>query len=94
MTAGIDIAVEIVAYGASHPNTYKLTLSNATEQHTMVAISTGGGAIEVLEIDGVRLSMLGDYHETLLYVGSGGEALAEYLDRQPGRGQGAPPHRI
>jgi hypothetical protein len=60
----------------------------------MVAISTGGGAIEVLEIDGVRLSMLGDYHETLLYIGSDGATLADQLDRQPRRGQGAPARRI
>ncbi len=40
-----------------HPNTYRLTLSNATEKHTMIAISTGGGMIEAKEIDGQRVAL-------------------------------------
>lgn len=42
-----------------HPNTYRLTLSNARETHTMIAISTGGGMIEVLQIDGQSVSLDG-----------------------------------
>ncbi len=60
-----------------HPNTYRLTLSNARERHTMIAISTGGGMIEVLEIDGTRVSLdggssvewpVGDGHRVLQQV--------------------------
>ena len=77
--AGIRVHIEISDYGAEHPNTYKLTLKNSTDRHTMTAISTGGGMIEVIEIDGARVSMAGDYYETLIYLDSdGGEGL-EYL---------------
>ena len=44
--------------------------SNSREKHSLTAISTGGGIIEVIEIDGVKVSIDGDYYETLLYVGS------------------------
>ncbi len=67
-TAGIEVVIEIVSIGAEHPNTYKLTLSNNEETHHLTAISTGGGMIEVIEIDGATVSMAGDYYETLVYV--------------------------
>jgi len=66
--AGIKIEIEIVPLTASnHPNTYQLTLSSSTECRRMVAISTGGGMIEVIAIDGATVSMAGDYFETLIY---------------------------
>jgi L-serine dehydratase len=54
--AGIKITYEIHDIGAKHPNTYKLTLKNPDEQHTLTAISTGGGMIEIQEIDGAAVS--------------------------------------
>ena len=65
--AGIKITYEIHDFGAEHPNTYKLTLKNLDEQHTLTAISTGGGMIEIREIDGAAVSIAGDYYETLVY---------------------------
>ncbi len=44
------------------PNAYRLTLSNARERHTMIAMSTGGGMIEGLEIDGQRVALCGGAH--------------------------------
>ncbi|MEM9325389.1 MAG: L-serine ammonia-lyase, iron-sulfur-dependent, subunit alpha [Bacteroidota bacterium] len=66
--SGIDIEVRYVSYGATHANTYKLTLSNAQEEHQVIALSTGGGMIEVIEIDGAEVLMAGDYYELLIYV--------------------------
>ena len=66
--AGIDVKTEVVSAGDEHPNTYRLTLSNAREQHTMVALSTGGGMVEVIEIDDVPMSIAGDYWETLVWL--------------------------
>ncbi len=43
----------------------------------MVALSTGGGMIEVVAIDQVPLSIKGDYYETLLAAAAGAEALEE-----------------
>ncbi len=65
--AGLEIDVKIVDYGAQHPNTYKLTLHNETESHELTAISTGGGIIEVLKIDGAEVELDGGYSVTLLY---------------------------
>ena len=76
--AGISAAVKIVDHGATHPNTYKITLSNASETRRLTANSTGGGMIEVIEIDGAPVSMAGDYFETLVYCTSPG-AVVEFL---------------
>jgi len=77
--AGIRVRVEISDYGAEHPNTYRLTLKNPTERHEMIAVSTGGGMIEVIDIDGVGVSMAGDYYEILIYLDSDGDQVLKYL---------------
>ena len=77
--AGITVQIEIKDLKAKHPSTYKLTLKNSTEQHTLTAISTGGGMIEIVEIDGIEVSMAGDYYETLIHAGSNGSEIVKYL---------------
>ena len=77
--AGIEFQVRIAELGAVHPSTYKLTLVNATERHHMVALSIGGGMIEVVAIDGAAVSVQGDYQETLFYLDAGAEGLARDL---------------
>ncbi len=54
-------------------------VSNSKESHTLSAISTGGGIIEIIDIDGVKVSLAGDYFETLIYVGSDGDQLLAHL---------------
>jgi L-serine dehydratase len=66
--AGIRVKIEIKEYGDKHPNTYHISLKNSTEQHTLTALSTGGGMIEIVEIDGAEVSLAGDYYETLIYI--------------------------
>jgi L-serine dehydratase len=73
--AGINIRIDIHPIGATHPNTYKLTLRNAHETRNVTAISTGGGMIEVLEIDGAAVSMSGDCYQTLVYVTAPGQLI-------------------
>ncbi|MBP6804282.1 MAG: L-serine ammonia-lyase, iron-sulfur-dependent, subunit alpha [Chloroflexi bacterium] len=65
--AGIAIQVNYLSYGATHPNMYRIRISNSRVSHTFTAISTGGGMIEVQEIDGTAVSINGDYHELLIY---------------------------
>jgi L-serine dehydratase len=77
--ARIAIEIRVTDLDTTHPNTYRLTLKNALETHRMTAISTGGGMIEIVEIDGARVSMRGDYWETLLYPDAGGDRLAQAL---------------
>jgi L-serine dehydratase len=66
--AGIRIDIRIGDYQDAHPNTYRLTLSNSRETHRMIALSTGGGMIEVIAIDDIPLSIAGDYFATLIAV--------------------------
>jgi L-serine dehydratase len=77
--SGVEMRIEIVDGGDPHPNTYRLTLSNARERHTLRAISTGGGMIEVIDLDGFPVSIFGDYYETLLWSSSNGVALRDRL---------------
>ncbi len=65
--SGINVGIEITDIGGGHPNTYKMILKNGNEIKTVTAISTGGGMIEIIEIDGASVFMAGDYFETLIY---------------------------
>ncbi len=65
---GVRIAIETVDAGDPHPNTYRLTLRSDAETHTLRAISTGGGMMEVIDIDGFTVSMFGDCCETLIWA--------------------------
>ena len=83
--AGLKISYATGDFGDPHPNTYRLALSNLTEEHTLVAISTGGGMIEVIEIDGCTLSMLGDLFVTLIYFdGDENDLVRKIKTIQPG----------
>jgi len=66
--AGISAEIRITDFQASHPNTYRMTLWGGSAHHRLTAISTGGGIIEVLDVDGLSLSLAGDAFETLLWV--------------------------
>jgi|688.fasta_scaffold16100_10 L-serine dehydratase len=68
--------IETVDAGDPHPNTYRLTVANDREKHTLRAISTGGGMIEVIDIDGATVSLHGDWTETLVWIQPGATAAA------------------
>jgi L-serine dehydratase len=79
---GTAVRIETVDAGDPHPNTYRLTLTRQGRRHSLRAISTGGGMIEVLAIDEIPLSIHGDYHETLFVfpaAASSGAAAAELI---------------
>ena len=73
--AGIDVQVRYESYGAEHPNTYWLQLSNAEVQHSLKAVSLGGGAIEVREIDGQPVRLTGGSYA--LYDGANRRLIAQ-----------------
>jgi L-serine dehydratase len=77
--AGIDVEIRYLSYGAVHPNTYRLSLKNSRGEQGMRAISTGGGMIEIQEINGITVSMQGDYFELLVFVSDGVDGLAGWL---------------
>lgn len=65
--SGIKVKVNYLDYGAQHPNNYRITISNDRITHSLSAISTGGGMMEVQEIDGSVVKINGDFHELLIY---------------------------
>jgi L-serine dehydratase len=73
------IQIQTVDVGDPHPNTYRLMLSSARQRHTIRALSTGGGMIQVIDVDGFALSIFGDYHETLLWVDRRGHEVVQAL---------------
>ncbi len=66
--AGIDLQFVYGDFGDPHPNTYRLTLRNKSSKHHLIAISTGGGMMELTQVDGVKVSIGGDYDETLIWL--------------------------
>ena len=78
-TSGVRIRIEIVDAADVHPNTYRLTLQSARERHSLVAVSTGGGMMEVISVDDFPVSLFGDYHETLLWLDGDGRAVAQRI---------------
>ncbi|MDN3690680.1 L-serine ammonia-lyase, iron-sulfur-dependent, subunit alpha [Cyclobacterium jeungdonense] len=79
--AGIQVKINIRDIQADHPNTYKITLTNPWETHQLTAISTGGGMIEVIEIDQAVISFAGDCFLTLIYTNEPGSVL-DYLQHE------------
>ncbi|MBW1696790.1 MAG: L-serine ammonia-lyase, iron-sulfur-dependent, subunit alpha [Deltaproteobacteria bacterium] len=77
--AGISVRIEIADIGAQHPNTYKLTLKHPETVHHMTAVSTGGGMVEVVDIDGIAVCICGDFFETLIFVESAEQEIIEHL---------------
>ncbi|MCJ7829794.1 MAG: L-serine ammonia-lyase, iron-sulfur-dependent, subunit alpha, partial [Desulfobacterales bacterium] len=80
--AGIRVSFQIADYGATHPNTYRLTLKSNQETHELTALSTGGGMIEITAIDGADVSICGDYFETLVYTDDDAADIIELLKKQ------------
>jgi L-serine dehydratase len=67
--AGINLEFKIAPIKASHPNTYQVTAEgDKGENLTCTAVSTGGGMIEFVEIDGFRVSLKGDFYESLFFI--------------------------
>ena len=79
--SGVKVRIAIVDSRDPHPNTYRLTLRNAQEQHRLVGVSTGGGMVEIIDVDEFAVSIAGDYYETLLRVpGHAGEIATRLAD--------------
>lgn len=66
--AGIQVRFETGFFADAHPNTYRLNLKNRKEEHSLLAVSTGGGMIELVAIDGYPVSIRGDRYELLVFV--------------------------
>ncbi len=78
--AGISLEIRCSELGDPHPNTYRLTLRRGEAEHSLVALSTGGGMIEVIELDGTAVQLHGDYAVTLLDVQDDGTSTMATLE--------------
>ncbi|MEZ6017155.1 MAG: L-serine ammonia-lyase, iron-sulfur-dependent, subunit alpha [Planctomycetota bacterium] len=96
--AGIALELRIATLHDPHPNTYRLTIRRGGAEHRLVALSTGGGMLEVIEIDGAPVTLYGDYAVTVLDVEGDGRAAASALaargDVDDVRVTGAAPTRV
>jgi len=61
--AGIEVEVRYLDYGAKHPNTYRIRIQDGELVRTLTAVSTGGGMIEIRELDSIPVCLHGDLHE-------------------------------
>lgn len=77
---GVRIRIETINVKDPHPNTYRLTLRNSRAEHRLIAISTGGGMMQVISIDGCSVLIEGGYFEMLLLGVSDPAKLAATLD--------------
>ncbi|MEM7205600.1 MAG: L-serine ammonia-lyase, iron-sulfur-dependent, subunit alpha [Planctomycetota bacterium] len=78
--AGVGLEIRIARLNDPHPNTYRLTLCRGGHEHRLIALSTGGGMIEVIEIDGTPVTLRGDYAVTVLDVDGDGRAVVAELE--------------
>jgi len=77
--SGVEIEIEIGDFGFDHPNTYRIELRNRRRRHTLTGISTGGGMIEVVAMDAIPITILGDYWETLVWMADRPAEVADQL---------------
>jgi L-serine dehydratase len=68
---GLAIEFKVSEYTALHPSTYKVTLWDAAGKRlSLLALSTGGGMVEVIEVDTIATDIQGDSFELLLFFAS------------------------
>ena len=77
--AGTVIEVRKPTLHDPHPNTYRVHVERDGVAHDVIALSTGGGMIEVVSIDGFEVRMFGDYAVTLITTDGDGAAIAETM---------------
>lgn len=77
--AGINHQIKIHDFKATHPNTYRITLSNANASVTLEALSTGGGIIKITEINQVPVNIFGDCFEIIVFSVSPQEKLVPFI---------------
>jgi len=78
--AGTSIEIRKPRLDDAHPNTYRIAATRNGNAHSIVALSTGGGMIEVVELDGWKVSMFGDYAVRLLVVDGSASTVAASIE--------------
>lgn len=77
---GLTASFKVTDFETQHPNTYKiLTEDDAGNHYWFIAVSTGGGMIEIRNINGFEVMIKGDYFDTLIFCPSQSHDLANDL---------------
>jgi len=76
---GMEYQIRIKKYDTNHPNTYRLTLENIDEKHTLTAISTGGGLMTITQINDIQVCIYGDLYELLIRCQSVAEPVLKLI---------------
>lgn len=77
---GLKVEFKISDYEAPHPNTYRIRAQKTIEAEDLLTfISTGGGMIKLIDINGFATAIDGDYFETLLFFHKMDEKKANLL---------------
>ncbi len=79
---GIKVTIDIKAINDSHPNTYNINLKNDRFTHSLKAISTGGGIIEITRLDEFDIAIHGDYYESLIICEKSDISISDYIIKQ------------
>jgi L-serine dehydratase len=69
--AGIDLSFRVTDTGYDHSNLYLVQMKSEALEMELVAISTGGGMIEIIRINNAALSIKGDRQEVLWFAQNG-----------------------
>lgn len=80
--SGTTIEVRKSTLNDPHPNTYRIHVRRGEQAHNLIALSTGGGMIEVTEIDGFPVQLFGDYATTLIHVAGDASAIVDALNER------------
>lgn len=65
---GMKVLFRVIPFENTHPNTYKMTIkTDLGEELDVVALSVGGGMIEITEINHFNVAITGGFYETLLF---------------------------
>lgn len=84
--AGITLTTHYESYGATHPNMYLLKLRGEDgDEHSLTAVSLGGGMIEVWKLDETEVRLTGGSY--VLFDPDAGKVLGESLEPIDGNGR-------
>ena len=63
----VDIQYQVGSFPTDHPNTVRLSLQGKNgSRMTLTAVSTGGGMMEIRQVDDIPVKIAGDYYELLV----------------------------
>lgn len=80
---GICLNFKVSNFKTNHPNTFRIEAGEEGGcNFNLIFISTGGGMFELIELNGIPLSIRGDYHENLFLFNLNGSAEPETLVRK------------